>query len=252
MAIQINRAHAQHHGNDNAMTQIIVHHTTSSLSLLQYRNFFRNSKRWARDGYHYLIRKNGAIYQFTDERSRSWGAGVENATAIHIALNGNFEHQRPTAKQKKALKALIRDIATRRGIPIERVRGHGHIPGQATACPGRNMPRSVWANALAVQAPTPVAGGTHTVRAGESLSVIAQRFGVTVANLQAWNNIQNANLIRVGQVLRVGNQRTHTVVSGDTLWNLSQRFGVSVNKLKAANGLTNSNINPGQMLVIPG
>ncbi|MCL1949124.1 MAG: LysM peptidoglycan-binding domain-containing protein [Turicibacter sp.] len=251
MALQINRAHAQHHGNDNAMTQIIVHHTTSNLTLQQYRNFFRNSKRWARDGYHYLIRKNGQIYQFTDERSRSWGAGVENATAIHIALNGNFEHQQPTAKQKKALKALIRDIATRRKIPIERVRGHGHIPGQATACPGRNLPRSVWADALQVQAKTPVSGTTHTVTAGETLGAIAQRFRVTVADLQRWNNIPNANQIRVGQVLRVSNQRTHTVVSGDTLWNLSQRFGVSVKKLKKANGLTNSKINPGRVLVIP-
>jgi len=44
---------------------------------------------------------------------------------------------------------------------------------------------------------------THTVRSGETLSGIAQQHRTTVAELQRLNNISNANVIRVGQVLRL-------------------------------------------------
>ncbi|TDQ44836.1 membrane-bound lytic murein transglycosylase D [Tepidicella xavieri] len=42
-----------------------------------------------------------------------------------------------------------------------------------------------------------------TVRAGDTLSAIARRHGVTVANLQAWNHLRPNQPIRVGQVLVV-------------------------------------------------
>ena len=44
----------------------------------------------------------------------------------------------------------------------------------------------------------------YTVKKGDNLSTIAQRFGTTVAQLVAWNNITNPNLIYPNQVLRVG------------------------------------------------
>lgn len=43
----------------------------------------------------------------------------------------------------------------------------------------------------------------HTVKKGESLSVIANKYGVTVNQLVTWNKLKNPNLIQVGQVLRV-------------------------------------------------
>lgn len=43
----------------------------------------------------------------------------------------------------------------------------------------------------------------YTVRSGDTLSQIASRYKTTVRQLQTWNNIGNANLIRVGQRLRV-------------------------------------------------
>lgn len=47
------------------------------------------------------------------------------------------------------------------------------------------------------------AGRTYTVRAGDTLSGIAARYGTTWQRLQQINGIRNANLIRVGQVLRI-------------------------------------------------
>ena len=43
----------------------------------------------------------------------------------------------------------------------------------------------------------------YTVKSGDCLSVIAQKYGTTVSQLQSWNGISNPNLIYVGQKLRV-------------------------------------------------
>ena len=42
---------------------------------------------------------------------------------------------------------------------------------------------------------------SHKVRSGESLSVIAKRYKVSVRDLQNWNNISNPHKLRVGQTL---------------------------------------------------
>ena len=43
----------------------------------------------------------------------------------------------------------------------------------------------------------------YTVASGDVLSGIAVRFGVTVPEIQGWNEIKNPNLIRVGQKLEI-------------------------------------------------
>ena len=43
----------------------------------------------------------------------------------------------------------------------------------------------------------------YTIASGDVLSGIALRFGVTVAQIQQWNNIKNANVISVGQKLTI-------------------------------------------------
>jgi peptidoglycan L-alanyl-D-glutamate endopeptidase CwlK len=43
----------------------------------------------------------------------------------------------------------------------------------------------------------------YTVKSGDSLTALAQKYNTTLAKIQAWNNIKNPNLIKVGQKLRV-------------------------------------------------
>jgi len=67
--------------------------------------------------------------------------------------------------------------------------------------------RYVWPIAsmiLALLPDTPAAGGlVHTVVRGDTLGAIAQRYGVTVAQLVAWNALADPNRLEVGQVLRL-------------------------------------------------
>ena len=103
---------------------------------------------------------------------------------------------------------------------------------------------------------------TYTVKSGDTLSAIAAKFGVTMSQLQQWNNISNINLIYVGQVLKVsddsgsttpttGDTITYTVKSGDTLSAIAAKFGVTMSQLQQWNNISNINlIYVGQVLTI--
>ena len=54
-------------------------------------------------------------------------------------------------------------------------------------------------------------GNDYTVVSGDSLSKIAAKYGMRTSDLMAMNGIQNANMIRVGQKLRVNKSSTARV-----------------------------------------
>lgn len=99
---------------------------------------------------------------------------------------------------------------------------------------------------------------TYTVKSGDTLSGIAQKFGTTYQHLAQINNIKNPNLIHVGQVLKINgtaqtvvNSRTYTVKSGDTLSGIGARVGVKWQNIANKNGIKPPYvIYPGQVLKI--
>ncbi|MBM3778424.1 MAG: LysM peptidoglycan-binding domain-containing protein [Acidimicrobiia bacterium] len=101
----------------------------------------------------------------------------------------------------------------------------------------------------------------HTVRRGETLSAVAERYGVSVGAIQSANNLRRRNLIQVGQRLEIPGATgdsalstvTYRVRRGDTLIEIANRFGVSVDDIQRASGLGRQNlIRVGQYLTIPG
>lgn len=120
--------------------------------------------------------------------------------------------------------------------------------------PQRGVWAEQWYSVLANGTTPPSDPGTttYTVKSGDTLSGIAAKFGVTVAQLQAWNGISDPNLIYVGQVLKVSGSTgttTYTVKSGDTLSGIAAKFGVTVAQLQAWNGISYPNlIQVGQVL----
>ena len=102
------------------------------------------------------------------------------------------------------------------------------------------------------------AGGAtwYRVRRGDSLSVIAHRFGTSVRQLKNLNGL-SGNVIRAGQRLRVNRDVTkagevtwYRVRMGDSLWSIAKRFRVSVKDLKVLNNLRSSLIRVGRRLII--
>ena len=98
----------------------------------------------------------------------------------------------------------------------------------------------------------------YTVRSGDTLWQLAQRYNTTVDAIQNLNGLSGSNL-NIGQILKIPSAGAapapyfeYTVRSGDTLWVLAQRFGTTVDAIKSLNGLTSDILNIGQVLKIPG
>jgi membrane-bound lytic murein transglycosylase D len=95
------------------------------------------------------------------------------------------------------------------------------------------------------------------VKSGDTLSVIATRNGVTVAQIREWNGLENS-VIHPGQKLGLrGASAPHmekvsyTVVKGDTLSGIAARYGVGVEEVVKWNGLRGaSHIQVGQQLEV--
>lgn len=110
---------------------------------------------------------------------------------------------------------------------------------------------------LAVIVLIPTVAAAHSdyvVQPGDSLSVIAQRHGVSVSALVADNGISDLHLIRVGQVLSIphGGSASYEVKAGDTLSQIAASAGVSTRVLMDANGISDANrIRVGQKLTVP-
>ena len=93
----------------------------------------------------------------------------------------------------------------------------------------------------------------YVVRKGDTLSEIAEMFGVS-ANTILWANDIKANSIKVGQelvILPISGVR-HTVKSGDTLQSIAKKYKADLDDILSYNGLvTNAKIKPGDVVIIP-
>lgn len=108
----------------------------------------------------------------------------------------------------------------------------------------------------------PIATSDYVVQPGDTLFLIARRFGTTVQALMSANNLTTTNLY-VGQRLRIpGGTRTasaasspstreYVVQTGDTLRAIAGAHGTTVEALVAANSLKSDDIYPGQLLRLP-
>ncbi|WP_204524680.1 LysM peptidoglycan-binding domain-containing protein [Litchfieldia alkalitelluris] len=120
--------------------------------------------------------------------------------------------------------------------------------------------------AVVPQSEAPAETISYTVVSGDTLSLIARRFGVTVEEITSLNQL-TSDRIFVGQILNIPQQTnnetttepnvtvemtSYTVVFGDTLSVIARRFGTTVETIKTTNNLTSDLIFVGQTLNIPG
>ena len=86
----------------------------------------------------------------------------------------------------------------------------------------------------------------YIVRYGDTLWGIARRFNTTVNALVTANNIQNRNLIYVGQRIIIPQNVTgyirYQVRYGDTLWGIARRFNTTISRIVSLNNIQNPNL----------
>ncbi|MCU6711235.1 glycosyl hydrolase family 18 protein [Paenibacillus sp. J5C_2022] len=95
----------------------------------------------------------------------------------------------------------------------------------------------------------------HTVKKGDSLWALSQRYGVPLEHIFDANGLTDQSPIVIGQAIIIPTDSdtvTHKVLVGESLWIISQRYGVSMQELAKANGIRNpAQISTGQVLTIP-
>ncbi|MCL1992772.1 MAG: M23 family metallopeptidase [Spirochaetes bacterium] len=95
---------------------------------------------------------------------------------------------------------------------------------------------------------------TYHVQRGDSVSVIASRFGISMDAVIASNDIQNARRLREGDVLRIPNMDgiPHVVQSGDSISQISSVHNVPQDSIIQANNLGSGYLHEGATIFIPG
>lgn len=96
----------------------------------------------------------------------------------------------------------------------------------------------------------------YTVKKGDSLWKIANKYNTTVEKLKSVNNLKT-NTLSVGQKLVIPSisvspevSDTYIVQKGDSLWSIANKFNMTVSELKNLNNLTNNLLSIGQVLKI--
>jgi LysM repeat protein len=177
----------------------------------------------------------------------------------------------------------VSGIAARHGLSTASVLALNGLGWKSLIFPGQTLK-------LSGAAPSSgTSGGTvgqrpasYTIKRGDTISGIAERYGVTTQSLLTLNGLTRASIIYPGQVVRLSGSsiaitpvsnvtpadppstpptsapapvidNTYTIRSGDTVTAIAARFGVSIDAILSVNGLSRSSIiYAGRTLKIPG
>ena len=134
--------------NHNARQAIlVVIHATTQDSVEESLHTLRTENSGGPVSSHYLIGRDGALYQLVAEDLRAWHAGPGawgtitdvNSASIGIELDNNGADPYPS-EQIDSLLRLLADICKRNGIPRDQVIGHSDMAPTRKIDPGAQFP----------------------------------------------------------------------------------------------------------------
>ncbi len=96
---------------------------------------------------------------------------------------------------------------------------------------------------------------SYTVKKGDSLYSIANKYNISVSSIVSANNLKSNNL-RIGEILKIpivssgSTTMKYIVKKGDSLYSIARKYNTTVDNLKKKNNLTGNNLSIGQELII--
>jgi N-acetylmuramoyl-L-alanine amidase len=154
---------------DQRRPAFVIIHYTSDARASQALRTLTNPRRGV--SAHYLIGRDGAIYQLVDERARAWHAGESwwggnsdlNSSSLGIELDNNGAEPF-SDRQITALLALLTDIERRYRIPAANYLGHSDVAPKRKVDPGAHFPWKtlaasgfgLWCDAVPAEVAAPI------------------------------------------------------------------------------------------------
>ena len=198
----------------------------------------------------YALRNSNTLAKTLENELTKAGLNVEK-----------YYQRRLPADTAKDYNTLIKDTANNESIIIY----YGNINNQEEATFLKNNLENIGEAvviALANYLNVPYQSTNdiyYTVKKGDSLYSIAQKYNTTVDELKKLNNLTTNNLA-IGDVLKVkekpkennsSSEITYTVKKGDSLYQISKKYNISVEELKTYNNLKSNLLSIGDVLKIP-
>lgn len=195
-------------------TQFICHSVVAPWTVQRLREFWRDSTNLES---HFGVDYTGAVGQYVDTAVRADANASANRRAVSVETASNLSASDPwNARQLDTLADLMVWAGKKHHIPFRicpssTAAGFGYHRMFAswstggTNCPGNKRAQQftsvLWPMVLKRAKAAPAR--TYTVKAGDTLSAIAARYGTTVGKLVLANGIRDADRIGVGQVLKI-------------------------------------------------
>ena len=139
----------------------------------------------------------------------------------------------------------LSDIADRQGVSLNQLMQANGITNPNIVVAGQKLVLPGSRRATAAAAPRALPTAPYTVKSGETLSEIADRFGTSTERLIKLNGISNPNLVVAGTRLAIPgrpsssaaprNAKEHVVRSGESLSSIAGSYGLPVERLVAIN-----------------
>ena len=156
---RVKRAITQAKVKPGRWKHIVIHHSAVDSGTLSGMDRYHRNERHMENGlaYHFVIGNGNGLGDGEIGIGARWAKQLDGGHVISLAQNrislgiclvGNFDKEKPTAKQMERLTALVRVLMGRCKLGPNAVTTHQQINVVHTRCPGRNFPTQTFLNSL--------------------------------------------------------------------------------------------------------
>jgi len=131
------------HNLMNGVQRLTVHHTGEYAGmadlpelevLRRIERYHRNERGWCAIGYHFIVGKDGRVYEGRPVKYQGAHVRSNNPHNIGISVAGDFMKKPPNTQQLRALSAFLDEGQRKYRVPMARVAGHRDL--NPSLCPG--------------------------------------------------------------------------------------------------------------------
>lgn len=228
-------------------------------------------RNWNNIPYTRTIRVGESLTIYVPEDQQEYYANLDTKEEVDVDENSNSDSNENSLVYHRIVRGEnLNKIASLYGVTVDELKDWNNLSGNkiyvgrklkvytdrdVTKLKTRNLTKTTSTNLY-----------KYKVRRGDSLSEIAEKFGVSVAELRKWNGIRG-NTIRTGSTLKIFSSTTstsygdittknnsnlsyHKVLTGETISEIAERYRVRISDIRRWNNLSGNKIIAGSRLKI--